>query len=770
MNAIGWNAQQVIKKRYAWQKIDGNFETWEDIAYRLAKTVSSIENNQAFWFKCFKQIIANRQFIPNTPCIVNAGKPDGQLSACFVLPVEDSINSIMEHAKYCAIIHKSGGGTGMSYEKLRPAGTEISSTRGTASGPVSFMQIVNTVTDVVKQGGVRRGANMGILSINHPDILRFIHAKNDQTSLTNFNISVTVTDDFMQAVEKGEWFQLKFNGKDWDKPIYDPVVDGEYRVFYDGYKLIPFADRISYLNTDSSNLRVVTPPKPGMIYAPDIWNRIIASAHKYAEPGIIFIDEVNRKNLLLNSMGKIIACNPCGEQYLHSYNACNLGSIDVAKFYLDNGKRWPDCFDWENFRNVIKYSVRFLDNVVDINHFPIPQIAETVQKTRPIGLGVMGIADLFLHTKVAYGSDESLKILDSLLSFLRKEAWLASIEIASEKGPFSEFCNDTDNYSEFFKEIGLNTNSIPRNYQVTTIAPTGTISLIAETSSGIEPNFSWAYLRKDTLGERMYAHPIAAKALGIDLDPTDPDSLKQAAKYIQENEHKLPDYFVSAHQITPLEHVEILATAQKHIDNSISKTCNGPSNHTVDDVDKLYKLAKSKGCKCVSYYRDGSRDSQVLVKPQKTTEKIEIKSNGHKTNGLSQNANLKYYQYTYKFKEKELKIKIATSNAKIVKLEIDGYSNKELSALLNNIISDESLIPTAINALAQINGNNFLIQDGNVITSPEKAIANALAKTIKELSPEKNIKIKNYCPECGGEMTKAEGCSICLSCSFSLCK
>ena len=278
-----------------------------------------------------------REFIPNTPCLVNAGKPKGQLAACFVLNVPDSIEGIMEHAQNVAIIHQTGGGTGMTYEFLRPAGSMVNSTRGVASGPVSFMNIVNQTTEVVKQGGVRRGANMGILAVEHPDILRFIHAKNDQTSLTNFNISVTVTDLFMDAVDSGTWFQTEFDGEPWTQPVHDPVTGGEYVVYRrpDG-STATFADKLAFETADLSDCTIEEPPMPGMVYAPDIWNRIIASAHKYAEPGIIFIDEVNRHNHMMASMGPIYACNPCGEQQLHFNNSCNFGSIDVAKFY----SRW----------------------------------------------------------------------------------------------------------------------------------------------------------------------------------------------------------------------------------------------------------------------------------------------------------------------------------------------------------------------------------------------------------------------------------------------
>ena len=319
---LGLNAQRVIAKRYSIKDENGEpVETWADIVRRVVGHVATVEadpRKRSIFYDEMTSVMLAREFVPNTPCLVNAGKPKGQLAACFVLDVPDSIEGIMEHAQNVAIIHQTGGGTGMTYEFLRPAGSMVNSTRGVASGPVSFMNIVNQTTEVVKQGGVRRGANMGILSVSHPDILRFIHAKNDQTSLTNFNISVTVTDMFMDAVDSGVWFQTEFKDEPWTQSVFDAVTGADYVVYRraDG-TTATFADRLAFETADLSECTIEEPPMPGMVYAPDIWNRIIASAHKYAEPGIIFIDEVNRHNHLMSSMGKIYACNPCGEQQLH---------------------------------------------------------------------------------------------------------------------------------------------------------------------------------------------------------------------------------------------------------------------------------------------------------------------------------------------------------------------------------------------------------------------------------------------------------------------
>ncbi len=626
---LGLNAKRVISRRYSLKDARGRpIEEWTDIVRRVVGHVSAAEKDPGKrdqFFAAMSEVMLAREFIPNTPCLVNAGKSNGQLAACFVLDVPDSITGIMDHAKAAATIHQTGGGTGMTYEFLRPSGALVGSTRGVASGPVSFMNIVNQVTDVVKQGGVRRGANMGMMRVTHPDVLRFIHAKNDQHSLTNFNISVNVTDRFLKAVDNNEWFQLDFNGEPWTEPIYDPVRDDEYLLYrrVDG-STVTFPDRQSFLKTDLSECTSEEPPRPGMVFAPDIWNRIVASAHKYAEPGIAFIDEVNRHNHMMKSMGPIYSCNPCGEQFLHFSNSCNLGSIDLNKFY-DPEQR----IDWDRLREVTHLCTRFLDNVIDTCAWPLPEINDVVSRTRPVGLGIMGFADLCLNLQVTYGSPASIDLIDEVMGFVRREAWNASNQLGAEKGVFPEFEPNREAYTEFlYNQIGISRDVAltPRNYEVTTIAPTGTISLVAETSSGIEPNFSWAYVRKDTLGTRTYVHSLAAQTLGTDVDQTEQDSIDSGAKVVVEHENELPPYFISAMNISAEQHVHVLAAAQRNVDNSVSKTCNGGVDDSVESVDRLYRLARQLGCKAVSYYRDGSRENQVLTS-MKAEEKGEVACN-----------------------------------------------------------------------------------------------------------------------------------------------
>src|SRR6476469_5975941 len=425
---LGLNAKRVISKRYSLKDAKGRaLEEWPDIVRRVVGHVSAAEKDaqkRDLFFTAMSDVMLAREFIPNTPCLVNAGKTNGQLAACFVLDVPDSITGIMEHAKAAATIHQTGGGTGMTYEFLRPHGAMVSSATGVASGPVSFMNIVNQVTDVVKQGGVRRGANMGMMRVTHPDVLRFIHAKNDQHSLTNFNISVNVTDKFLKAVDDNEWFQLEFDGEPWTDSIYDPLSDGDYVVYRraDGTS-VTFPDKLAFQTADLTSCTIEEAPRPGMVYAPDIWNRIIASAHKYAEPGIIFIDEVNRHNHMMSSMGPIYACNPCGEQQLHFNNSCNLGSIDVAKFYkkVGAGTNIDECIEWDRLARTTHVSTRFLDNVIDAGHFPLAEIDDVVKRTRPVGLGIMGFADLCLQLQITYGSPQSMDLMEKIMGFVRRE-------------------------------------------------------------------------------------------------------------------------------------------------------------------------------------------------------------------------------------------------------------------------------------------------------------------------------------------------------------
>lgn len=799
---LSLNAQKVISKRYSLKDENGEpYETWTDIVRRVVGHVSKAENDpekQEFFYNEMTAVMLAREFIPNTPCLVNAGKPKGQLAACFVLNVPDSIEGIMEHAQHVAIIHQTGGGTGMTYEFVRPAGSMVNSTRGVASGPVSFMNIVNQTTEVVKQGGVRRGANMGILSVSHPDILRFIHAKNDQTSLTNFNISVTVTDLFMDAVDSGTWFQTEFNGEPWIQPVFDSITGKDYVVYRraDG-KTVTFADKLAFETADLTDCTIEPPPMAGMVYAPDVWNRIIASAHKYAEPGIIFIDEVNRHNHMMASMGPIYACNPCGEQQLHFNNSCNLGSIDVAKFF----NKAESSIDWERLAKVTQLCTQFLDNVVDAGYFPLPEIDDVVKRTRPVGLGIMGFADLCLRMGVTYGSQDSIELMEKVMGFVRREAWLASLRLGQEKGVFPELDANKDAYRRFIHdELGISRDVplTPRNYEVTTVAPTGTISLVAETSSGIEPNFSWAYVRQDTLGTRTYVHPIAAEALGLDVDHGDEESIKEAAAYVVEHEQDLPDHFISAMKINSIEHVRVLAAAQKHVDNSISKTCNGAKDDTVESVDELYHLARQLGCKAVSYYRDGSREGQVL-----NSMKIEEKgSNGveepntatysstsspfhSSTTRVERPRELQGSTWRIPFETQNLYVTVNHDGERILEVFVAGPISAGVGLLASKMLRGGFDAKEVAHSLDKVTSTHAVWFNERLLTSPEQAVAECLLLIDRRLNnlPESERAIGKMvgeeasmstmiskCPECGGQLEHASGCDSCRDCGYSKCK
>ncbi len=821
---IGLNGERVASKRYSLKDANGNpTEDWPAIVNRVVTHVSPAETNddeRESFYQAMIKIMTERLFLPNTPCLVNAGRPDGQLAACFVLDVPDSISGIMDHATATARIHQTGGGTGMTYEHLRPAGSLVTSTHGDASGPVSFMTVVNQVTEVVKQGGVRRGANMGMMRVTHPDILRFIHAKNDQTSLVNFNISVNVTDDFLATVDEEEWFQLSFNNQPWSNPIFDPVTQTDYALYYDrkdyetanaGTSLNPvtFCDRAAFQSYCADELVKVDPPQPGMVYAPDVWNRIVASTHKYAEPGVAFIDQVNRHNHMMQSMGEIFSCNPCGEQFLHANNSCNLGSIDVSKFH-DPEHRGQRKINWNHLRHVTHRSLQFLDNVIDTCTWPLPEIENTVKRTRPVGLGIMGFADLCLKLQITYGSPESCGLMDELMGFIRKEAWIRSLELGAAKGTFPEFDPNREAYSRFiYEEIGIpsTTPLTPRNYETTTCAPTGTISLVAETSSGIEPNFSWAYVRQDTVSTRTYVHSLAAQALGIDVDQTDQDSIEAAAAYVVEHQHKLPSYFVSAMAVPADRHVNVLAACQRQVDNSVSKTCNGAATDTVADVAQLYQLARQLGCKAVSYYRDGSRENQVLttmksepvaspetIAPGTTIElpidappepPIAVFDSERAPDREDRPKELTGATWQIKFDAGNLYVTVNRDDRHIMEVFVTGPISSSVGKLASKMLRGGFHAMEVARTLDATTGTHAVWFNQRLLTSPEQAVSECIMIMQRRLSkqpdsakaaivatnntqPAGSFVTTKKCPDCGGPTEHLSGCDRCI-CGWAKC-
>lgn len=563
-NRFSENAKKVLARRYLSRDEEGKqTETIHELFERVAKAVASAENNYSDSMyspeeltKKFYKIMTDLEFLPNSPTLMNAGKALGQLSACFVLPVEDSMEGIFDAVKNSALIHKSGGGTGFSFSKLRPAKDIVSSTSGVSSGPVSFMKVFNTATETIKQGGTRRGANMGILRVDHPDILEFITCKENNNELTNFNISVAITDKFTEALDK----------------------DGEYELI------------------NPRNNKIVRTVK-----ASKVFNMIVDRAWRNGEPGVVFIDRINKQHPLNN---EIEATNPCGEQPLLPYESCNLGSINLSAFIKTDGNE----IDFDRLREVIDLSVRFLDNVIDINKYPLEIIEKTTKLYRKIGLGVMGWADTLIKLNIPYNSELALEMADKLMGFVKREAWSASQRLAKERAPFSEYNN-----SLYAKK------NIPplRNATVTTVAPTGTISLISGCSSGIEPLFAVAYEKQVMDNEKLVeVHKIfveRAKEQGFYSDEL---MQKIASKGSLESIDEVPDeiarVFVTSHQITPEWHIRMQAAFQKHTDNAVSKTVNFPFCATQKDVETVFKLSQTLGCKGVTVYRDGSREHQVL--------------------------------------------------------------------------------------------------------------------------------------------------------------
>ena len=584
------NALVVLQRRYLKKDEKGRvIETPEEMFRRVSQNIAAAEtlyNPRADVKKIeddFFEAMANLEFLPNSPTLMNAGRRLQQLAACFVLPVEDSLDSIFDAVKETAIIHQSGGGTGFSFSRLRPKEDIVGSTSGAASGPVSFMKVFNTATEVIKQGGTRRGANMGVLRVDHPDIAEFITVKNNPGELTNFNISVAVTDAFMEAMEKGKEY-----------PLINPRT-GEV---------------IKYAN------------------AREVFDLIMESAWLNGEPGILFIDRINKANPTPH-LGEMEATNPCGEQPLLPYEPCNLGSINLLKMVKKavSGKSEVASgtmrtmlsthdlqlttyeIDWDRLGRAVRTAVRFLDNVIDMNKYPLPAIERMAKGNRKIGLGVMGFADMLIKMRVPYDSDRALRIGEGLMQFIKGAAWETSRELAQERGVFQNI------KGSIFDAAGIKP---VRNATTTTIAPTGTLSIITGCSSGIEPVYSMSYTRQVLNGLQLpELHPLLpeiAKEEGFYSD----ELMDYIAKGSSLNGRKdvpehIKKFFITALQIPPEGHVKMQAAFQKHTDNAVSKTINFPHDAKPADIKNAYLLAYQLGCKGITVYRSGTRAEQVLT-------------------------------------------------------------------------------------------------------------------------------------------------------------
>ena len=558
------NALLVLRKRILARNQAGEvIETPEEMFRRVARSIASADleygtaADVAAAEKAFFEAMTRLEFLPNSPTLMNAGRDLAQLSACFVLPIEDSMESIFTTLADTALIQKSGGGTGFSFSRLRPKEDAIESTHGQSSGPISFIRLYNFATEITKLGGKRSGANMAILRVDHPDIEDFVGAKTNPLELNTFNISVAITDEFMERLQAGESFAL-----------VNPRTGRE----------------------------------TGRLNARKLFDRIVESAWSNGEPGVIFIDRINRANPT-PQLGPIESTNPCGEQPLLPYESCVLGSINLSRFHRDG------LVDYVRLREVIRLGVHFLDNIIDVSMFPIPQIEQMTRANRKIGLGVMGWADLLIELGISYDSNEATSLADEVMGFISAEALQASRELAKKRGPFPRWYQET---------IYRDTERPPqRNATITTVAPTGTISLIANCSSGIEPMYSVAYYRRSFKSERMlFVHPLFEKyasAHGFYSESLiSRIATTGSLNHIDEIPGSAGRLFVTTHEISPEWHVRMQAAFQKHIDAAVSKTINFPHTASVEDVRQAYLLAYELGCKGLTIYRDGSREEQVL--------------------------------------------------------------------------------------------------------------------------------------------------------------
>ena len=727
------NALHVLQRRYLKKDKQGQvIETPEEMFRRVAEAIASAEliYDPKADVKAredeFYQLMASLEFLPNSPTLMNAGRELGQLSACFVLPIEDSMDSIFDSVKNTALIHKSGGGTGFSFSRLRPEQDRVGSTGGVASGPVSFIRAFDVATDVIKQGGMRRGANMGILNVDHPDIMKFITAKDDPTALTNFNISVAVTAEFMEAVKAGNDYNL--------------------------------------INPRTKEVE-------GKLNAKKVFDKIVDMAWRTGDPGIVFIDRINQDNPTPH-LGNIESTNPCGEQPLLPYESCNLGSINLAKM-LRNTNGTAEI-DYSKLAATIKTTVRFLDNVIDVNKFPLPQIAEMTRKTRKIGLGVMGFSDTLIRLGIPYDSKEALQLATDIMQFINEEATKASVELGKERGVFPAFKGSIYDISGSPKV---------RNASRTTIAPTGTLSMIAGCSSGIEPLFALSYTKNILDGARL-----------VEVNPYFEEAAQSDGFYSEELMQKLADgthireidgvsdeikrLFVTAHEITPEWHVKMQAAFQRSTDNAVSKTVNFPQEATREDVSKVYTLAYEEGLKGITIYRDRSRDAQVLTtgKKERTEEgKLTPRKRAKITTGVTERVTTGCGSLYVTVNSDELGIFEVFSNLG----KAGGCASAQLEAtcrLISLALRAGVEVASLVKQLRGIRCPSIAWEEGKSILSCADAIASVLEKHTSGYDgkprPEDYGLAKNLagqCPECSNMLIYQEGCFICRVCGYTKC-
>jgi ribonucleoside-diphosphate reductase alpha chain len=738
--SISENALRVLEKRYLKKDKQGKvIETPEEMFRRVARAIASAEliyNPDAdvgAREEEFYRLMTNLEFLPNSPTLMNAGRELGQLSACFVIPVGDSMESIFNAVKYTALIHKSGGGTGFSFSHLRPEGDFVKSTSGVASGPVSFMEVFDTTTDVTKQGGTRRGANMGILSVDHPDIMRFITAKDDPRKLTNFNISVAATNEFMEAVKAGADYDL--------------------------------------INPRTKKVEK-------KLNAREVFDKIVDMAWKTGDPGIVFIDRINKDNPTPR-LGKIESTNPCGEQPLLPYESCNLGSINLSRMLKAKNGKFE--IDYPRMAAAVRTAVRFLDNVIDANKFPLEQIEEMTKKSRKIGLGVMGFADMLIMLGIPYNSEEALKIGTEVMRFVHDEAGKASAGLAEERGAFPAF-----------KDSVYDVPGGPemRNASCTTIAPTGTLSIIVGCSSGIEPLFALSYTRNILDGAQLVEVNPYFEGVAIKEGFYSEELMKRLASGTRLGDIEgIPDeikrVFVTAHEITPEWHVRMQAAFQQSTDNAVSKTVNFPREATKEDITKVYTMAYELGLKGITIYRDRSRDSQVLVtggeEEKKEGAALTPRKRSKVTTGVTERVTTGcgYIYVTVNSDDRGI-FEVFSHLGKA-----GGCASAQLEAtcrLISLALRAGIDVASVVKQLRGIRCPSIAWEDGKSILSCADAIASVLEKHIgggtasppveKHAGAGGNGAPKNLagqCPDCGNLLVYQEGCFICPSCGYTKC-
>ncbi|MDR0401746.1 MAG: vitamin B12-dependent ribonucleotide reductase, partial [Endomicrobium sp.] len=747
--------------RYLKKDENGNvIENPEDLFYRVANNIAQADkiydssSDVDALTKEFYFIMSSLDFLPNSPTLMNAGRQLQQLSACFVLPIDDSMSSIFETLKNTAMIHKSGGGTGFSFSRLRPKKDIVKTTSGVSSGPISFMQVFNAATEAIKQGGTRRGANIGILRVDHPDILDFITCKDKDNNLNNFNISVAITKEFMYSLKKNT-----------DYNLYNPR-NGEIT---------------------------------GKISATSVFEKIVYQSWKNGEPGIIFIDRINDYNPV-PKVSSIESTNPCGEQPLIPYESCNLGSINLGNFVkndfkidytknLGNFVKNDSRIDWTRLEKTIKIAVHFLDNVIDMNNYPVKIIEETSKLNRKIGLGVMGWADMLFCLGIPYGSKDSILLAEELMFFIKSKSHAASEELASKRGAFPNFK----------QSIYANEKPI-RNATLTTIAPTGTIGIIASASGGIEPIFGLVYKRLHCLDNKeMYEVNFYFEKIAKEKGFYSLELIDEITKTGSINKcNKIPDMikkiFVTSHDISPDDHIRMQAAFQKFTDNAVSKTVNFPNSATKDDIKKAYILSYEIGCKGVTVYRDGSRDKQVLnIVKEKNVYDVSPRTRPKKTKGL-----------TFLMHTGCGKMYVTVNRDDIGVCEVftqlgksggcTSSQSEAVSRLISLLLRSGVEQHEIIDQLKGIRCPSPTIFDGNTILSCADAIAKALetynsdtdltavALNNNSNSMDKNKK-KNHnnysennlfgacpqCPDCGDMLNFLESCATCRNCGYSKC-